>query len=361
MVQHEPASSSPTSGRQRTISGRQPLNDRRPNTAPIASANTNGVRPKSRGFDSNTGEFANDENLPVDDDEAVDVFEDAVHDDDFGDDNSIDNSVDNSIPDNASEEPEDEPQDEPEEEASPAQAASQRNNKRPATDADIPSPESHPESDTKTNPKRKRGGRPKGQSTEEKEVARPAKKAKTQPLDPELAKVVETHVNRTGPLKGRSLYILKREEAPNAAAHTRSGRVSVRPLAYWRNERCVYGDGEADVGQRYPLSTIKEIIRTEELLPEKGPKAKKRKTGKTGKKSKHDDSSDDEADERDDWEKDDGVLHGYVKSWDSEQQVSADGEEVLGMSLTLPVFSPTSLCSYLQPPVCLYLHGSLTR
>lgn len=159
---------------------------------------------------------------------------------------------------------------------------------------------------------------------------RPAKKAKTtappEPLDPELEKVVENHVNRTGPLKGRSLYILKRETSEEQSTHTRSGRVSVRPLAYWRNERCVYGDGEANLGQRYPLSTIKEIIRTEELQPEKG--KKKRKRGKQSKKQ--DDESDEDPGEADEWETKDGVLHGYAKKWDSERQTVSKEEEVLG-------------------------------
>ncbi|KAK5798514.1 hypothetical protein VI817_004804 [Penicillium citrinum] len=161
---------------------------------------------------------------------------------------------------------------------------------------------------------------------EEEPEARPAKKPKVtketrpqEPLDPKLDKVVENYSQRSGPLKGRSLYILKRENpSDSVTTHTRSGRVSVRPLAYWRNERCVFGDGEAAEGQRYPLSTIKEIIRTEELEPENRGKGKK--SGKRGKSSKsknrQHDSSDEEDPNQDEWEKEDGVLHGIVPKWD---------------------------------------------
>lgn len=174
---------------------------------------------------------------------------------------------------------------------------------------------------------------------EEEPEARPAKKPKVtketrpqEPLDPKLDKVVENYSQRSGPLKGRSLYILKRENpSDSVTTHTRSGRVSVRPLAYWRNERCVFGDGEAAEGQRYPLSTIKEIIRTEELEPENRGKGKK--SGKRGKSSKskkrQHDSSDEEDPNQDEWEKEDGVLHGIVPKWDPVAG-NATQEEVTG-------------------------------
>ncbi|KNG82556.1 Cupin domain protein [Aspergillus nomiae NRRL 13137] len=170
--------------------------------------------------------------------------------------------------------------------------------------------------------KRKRPGRPaKNQrsishDTEEPRLSKKFKASDKETREPktsghpDLDRVVEDHVNRTGPLKGRSLYILKRETPTDSSTtHTRSGRVSVRPLAYWKNERCVYGDGEAAEGERYPLSTIKEIIRTEELEPErrkpkKGRPSKKSKSGKP----KDDNNSEDDEDYIDPWEKE-GILH----------------------------------------------------
>ncbi|PYH92028.1 hypothetical protein BO71DRAFT_400901 [Aspergillus ellipticus CBS 707.79] len=194
-------------------------------------------------------------------------------------------------------------------------------------------------------PKRKFPGRPPRAQRKpdyETEERRPTKKIRVSDPsdenasssgDAELDKVVKNYVNRTGPLKGRSLYILKRE-APSdvAATHTRSGRVSVRPLAYWRNERCVYGDGEAAEGQRYPLSTIKEIIRTEELEPEK-PKANKRRSTKISKSRKsRGEDSDDEGEYTDPWEKESGVLHGYIRKWDPETQAVGEDEEIVDLA-----------------------------
>ncbi len=193
---------------------------------------------------------------------------------------------------------------------------------------------------------------PAAADNEEPAEVRPAKKAKTttsdatraprEPLDPERDRVVENYAQRSGPLKGRSLYILKREDPSSSeTTHTRSGRVSVRPLAYWRSERCVYGDGEAAEGQRYPLSTIKEVIRTEELEPDKPKKGKRGRKGKS-KKSKDESSDEDEIDEDADlWEKETGVLHGYVSKWDPVAQTSTSEEEVIGMILT------SCLCWYI--------------
>ncbi|KAL4912167.1 kinetochore CENP-C fungal-like protein [Aspergillus aurantiobrunneus] len=194
-----------------------------------------------------------------------------------------------------------------------------------------------------TTHKRKRPGRPtkaQNQRREDAEEQRPHKKARssepkrriTGPSgDPDLDKVVENHVNRTGPLKGRSLYILKREAPTDpSTTHTRSGRISVRPLAYWKNERCVYGDEEAAEGQRYPLSKIKEIIRTEELEPEK--KTKRRSKKSKTRKNKDDESDSEDDQYRDPYEEKGGVLHGYIRKWDNESQAAIDEEEVLDIA-----------------------------
>lgn len=193
----------------------------------------------------------------------------------------------------------------------------------------------------------RQGRAPKSQrpaDEEDEAEPRPSKKRKTaepeQPrpsieeLDPALKRVVDNYTERSGPLKGRSLYILKKED-PNdtSSTHTRSGRASIRPLAYWRNERCVYGDGEAAEGQRYPLSTIKEIVRTEEIAPELKKKGK-RSSRKGKSKKRQDESSDEDDEEADLWEKE-GILHGYVPKWDPQTQ-AAEEEEVLGKYLRVP-------------------------
>jgi centromere protein C len=235
-----------------------------------------------------------------------------------------------------------------EDEVSPAPAASRQTK---TTASSLKQPKKGPAAKTTiatrpaAKPTGKRGRAPKTQQAadnDEPAEAGLAKKPKTtatatskaprEPLDPELERVVENYAQRTGPLKGRSLYILKREDPTSSeTTHTRSGRVSVRPLAYWRNERCVYGDEEATEGERFPLSKIKEVIRTEELEPEKPKKGKRSRKGKS-KKQKDESSDEDEIDDDADlWEKETGVLHGYVSKWDPVAQTSTSEEEVIGM------------------------------
>jgi centromere protein C len=180
---------------------------------------------------------------------------------------------------------------------------------------------------------------------------RPAAKGKVQnPLlstqqEAELGQIIERVRARPGQQK--SLYILRRETpADDSAVHTRSGRVSVKPLAYWRNERCVYGGspGGASLseGARFPLNSIKEIIRTEEVdsrrsrSPSKGKqKGKKGNKGKGkgragGVKSDSDSDSDSDLDsdvdgawidpEAEDWEANSGIYRGDVSMWDHDHQ-----------------------------------------
>ena len=131
--------------------------------------------------------------------------------------------------------------------------------------------------------KPKRPGRPpKAQRkvNEEAEDHRPSKKARTSADrttggvkatgNSQIDRITGTYAKRqAGPTKGRSLYILKHEApAEDTAARTRSGRVSIKPLAFWKNEKCVFGDGEVAEGGRFPHATVKEVIRTEEIEPE---------------------------------------------------------------------------------------------
>ncbi|OJJ89466.1 Cupin domain protein [Aspergillus glaucus CBS 516.65] len=192
----------------------------------------------------------------------------------------------------------------------------------------------------------KRPGRPpktQRKANEEAEDHRPSKKARTSADrttgavkttgNPQIDHITDTYAKRqTGPTKGRSLYILKHEApAEDTAARTRSGRVSIKPLAFWKNEKCVFGDGEVAEGGRFPHATVKEVIRTEEIEPE----YKKAKSGKRrSKKSKNKDieSDDENEDHADRWEKDNGVLHGYIRKWDPEAQAGIDEEEVLDIA-----------------------------
>ncbi|KAK2741453.1 hypothetical protein FQN57_005586 [Myotisia sp. PD_48] len=244
-------------------------------------------------------------------------------------------------------------EEEPAPEVSPAPAAKSagrgRKRKEISHDAQGASREQQEaDNDNPTHPPVKRRGRPqKAQPTAEQGDGnpRPAKKAKkankestlkmTAEQETELNNVVERITKKDGPLKQRSLYILRRETpSGDNVFHTRSGRVSVRPLAYWRNEKCVFGSGEAEIGQRFPVSTIKEIIRTEEPEPTYS-KTKKRgsKKNQKGRNERRDEESEDEPEDAvEPWETQGGIFVGPVKMWDTEQQTSSPEEEMMDVA-----------------------------
>ena len=170
-------------------------------------------------------------------------------------------------------------------------------------------------------------------------MGRPPKKTKPSPSqrDPN-AKVIsvkqakakaalvkpDTTQRNNGRPKPRSLYIM-RSGTPaddSGSRTTRSGRTSVKPLAYWRNERIVYGEDDAGTNERYLLPTIKEVIRTEELEPPRPRKAKGRSRPATKKRQLEDVEEEDE--EQEPWETEEGIIRGLVKTWNTVQ--GPDGE-----------------------------------
>jgi hypothetical protein len=80
--------------------------------------------------------------------------------------------------------------------------------------------------------------------------------------------LTETRIKPSGPKsKPRGLYV-HRSETPakrGSAIVRRSGRVSVRAVAYWRGERVIYGKSKIE-GKNLVLPSIKEVVRTEEVV-----------------------------------------------------------------------------------------------
>lgn len=137
-------------------------------------------------------------------------------------------------------------------------------------------------------------------------------------------------IPRPPPPKGRGLQILRREKLDDTAVRTtRSGRVSAKPLAFWRGERYEY-DEEAEEtiedrnGRQIKVgSKIKEIVRVD--AEEEGPKYKRRgKPSKTGGKRRRRTSDEEDADgeERSDWEYDPGRVTGEVMLWYPEHELN---------------------------------------
>ncbi|KAI5299313.1 peptide-N4-(N-acetyl-beta- glucosaminyl)asparagine amidase [Ascosphaera pollenicola] len=273
----------------------------------------------------------NDESLFVQDNNDYDVREEDVADDNDVGDEALGGQDDQGQEDNES----------GNESAQPATKKPRTGTKpRTQTHAKAPAKQQKSRSNTrKASAQQENHDEVESKTTHRSKTQKPAAKMRQsdQPALPNgLPEVVDGITSRNGRNKSRSLYILKREEPRDSAQRTRSGRVSVRPLAYWRNERCVYGEGGAEIGQRFPLSTIKEVIRTEEPEPEKSQKPGKRKRGKgkSGKKDDLDDTSEDEANvSMDPWEtRGGGVFYGPVRKWDNEEQKPIAEEEVVDLA-----------------------------
>jgi len=165
----------------------------------------------------------------------------------------------------------------------------------------------------------------------------------------ELEQIVERVKARPG--QSKSLYILRRETpTDDGVTHTKSGRVSVKPLAYWRNERCVYGGspGASNLqdGARFPLNSIKEIIRTEEVdtsisrqkAKRKGRKGKSKARSSSSAFSGSDDESNQEDPDMEPWESAVGIFRGPVSVWDSQQQTPLEEEEEVELA-----YAPASI------------------
>lgn len=152
----------------------------------------------------------------------------------------------------------------------------------------------------------------------------------------ELDNVVQKIRARPGPKK--SLFVLRRETPiDDTVSRTRSGRVTIKPVAWWRNEGIEYdaGDGTgAGIGDgwRFPMRSIKQVIRQEEKIPTPKP-AKKKGVKKSRKRAAQQESDSDMSDiehedpDADDWELDSGTLTAPMGVWDPELQACADEEE----------------------------------
>lgn len=190
-----------------------------------------------------------------------------------------------------------------------------------------------------------------------------APKAKAKGSKPKLAPISEDSpaVKRGPPLprNNRGLVILRRETPAEGTGfkQTRSGRNSIKPLAFWRNERVEYSEDEnEDNWGKFLLPRIKEVVRTDEVDDRK-PYRQKSKS-KSSKNKKQPESEDE--DEAEPWEAQPGRIEGEVRTWDPEDptgqntdiqeeeialssaaivtQIVKDGSFKFAKTLTLPFF-----------------------
>ncbi|MCJ1384943.1 hypothetical protein MMC17_008061 [Xylographa soralifera] len=125
-------------------------------------------------------------------------------------------------------------------------------------------------------------------------------------------------VSSTAPFnkpKSRSLYVLRHETPAedDGSRLLRSGRTSVKPIAYWRGERIVYGESHLD-GKNIVPPAIKEVIRTEEVISER-PKRHYRR-GFVATRPRSMDAVEEEDEDGEPWEQEPGILRAEVMQWD---------------------------------------------
>lgn len=128
----------------------------------------------------------------------------------------------------------------------------------------------------------------------------------------------KTASNQNDKTVPRSLYVSRSETpAQDAGAQTtRAGRNVLKPVAFWRGERIVYGDGSLD-GSNLTLPGIKEVIRTEEVVDPRPKKGGYRRHKPTSRKEGGQEEDEEDEDEREPWETETGIVRAQVLQWDS--------------------------------------------
>ena len=163
-------------------------------------------------------------------------------------------------------------------------------------------------------------------------TAKPSK-PKATGRKPKLATISEAEspqIQRGPPMprNNRGLFILRRETPMEGAGfkQTRSGRSSIKPLAYWKNEKVEFSEDVAeDNFGRFNLRRIKEVVRVDTLEEPKRVRSKS-KAPKT-KKRTAEPESEEEDDDTEPWELDPGRVWGDIRNWDPEDQTGALSEE----------------------------------
>ncbi|OBT62238.1 hypothetical protein VE03_08049 [Pseudogymnoascus sp. 23342-1-I1] len=191
------------------------------------------------------------------------------------------------------------------------------NKPEPSKNADV-------DEDKDERPSKKQRGRPPKQANQ---------KAQPKPKPTQTTKLQKPPVNDSSPAqiqrgpprpRQKGLFILRREtpELGNFAT-TRSGRASIKPVAYWKNETIRYGeDDTADADASFLLPTIKEVIRHDDVEVEKPKKGKRR-----GPKA-HKREEDEEEDASEPWESEPGRIYGAIRAWNPDDPTGSESADV---------------------------------
>jgi centromere protein C len=163
----------------------------------------------------------------------------------------------------------------------------------------------------------------------------PTTKPKINSKKSKLAPVSEAEspdIQRGPPLprNNRGLFIMRRETPfeGNGFKQTRYGRNSVKPVAWWKNERIEYSEDEADDGTgKFLLSRIKEVVRKDEVEDARPKRTYYRPSKKGKKRPAAEAEDDDDDDEVEPWESNPGRIYGAIREWDPLDEVGAEVPE----------------------------------
>jgi centromere protein C len=170
-----------------------------------------------------------------------------------------------------------------------------------------------------------RGGRPKGSTT--------AKGAGGRSKLATISEADSPEVQRAPPMprNNRGLFILRRETPMEGTGfkQTRSGRNSIKPVSWWKNEKIEYEEEEIEDGNaKFLLPRIKEVVRKDEVDQPKRPRPANTKARKARRRATVEPESLEEDDEEEEpWESEPGRVVGEIRSWDPEDQVGSQAQE----------------------------------
>ncbi|KAH8674663.1 Mif2/CENP-C like-domain-containing protein [Tricladium varicosporioides] len=158
--------------------------------------------------------------------------------------------------------------------------------------------------------------------------------AKARPRKQQLQTINETDspkIKNGPPIpRSRGLLILRRETPAEGAGfkQTRSGRNSIKPIAYWKNERIDYDEDEEENNWgKFCLPKIKGVVRVDEVEQETRSRAKSAKPSKSKNRRTRIETESDDDEVAEPWETEPGEFVGEVRLWDPEDPTGVQTEE----------------------------------
>ena len=173
--------------------------------------------------------------------------------------------------------------------------------------------------------KRRKAGKRLLSQQENSKKMKPPPKPKPKPAANSVAKrtVPKVKPTKRGEVirRAKSFFAI-RSKIPaddSGAIRLKSGRTSIKPLAYWKGEKVLLDEGRVE-GKVHILPSMKEVVRIDEIeLSEPKRPAKKVVRSKTRKSDKAEEGEEEEDEgevEQEGWETETGIMHAQVMAWD---------------------------------------------